>query len=180
MINTKLEAKDLIEDYKKKALKFPHATNSAINKVAVQTKTFISKEIRSEYNIKAALLNKNFHIEKSTWKTLRAKIEGTGAGIGLKQFGAKRTSRAIKQKSGKKRFQVQVKIKKGKPIERISGNIFMGKKIVWERTETHPFERVYGPGVAAMFNRKMQNKASIFIQNKFPAILENEIKFFNE
>lgn len=180
MIHSKLEAKDLIEDYKKKALRFPRATNSAINKVAEQTKTFISREIRAEYNIKSSDLNKNFKLKKSTWKNLQAKIEGIGRGISITKFGAKRSSKP-KSFGDYKRYAVEAKVKKTGSKKTIPGTFKMkstfGKRVGITRL---PVTKVYGPGVANMFNTKMQNKASNHIQVIFPPILENEIKFFNE
>jgi len=178
MISARLEAKDFIADYKKKALRFPRATNAAINDMASQTKTFISKEIRTEYNIKASDLNKNFKLKRSTWKTLNARIEGTGKGISIRKFAAKSQ---LKSFGDYKRFAITAKIKKSGSRKIIPGVFGLrGKLSTTVKLKNGKIVKAFGPGVANMFNDKIKAKADRFIQVKFPVIFERMIKFMNQ
>lgn len=178
MINAKLEAKDLIDDYKKKAIKFPRAVNSAINKITTQTRNYIIKDLLTVYNIKSPDLKKSFSIRKSNWKTLTAKIDAYGKGISFTRFGTKFPSKQTKGPSGKRRYVVKVKIMKSKPPS-VASNVFMiPNKKTFFRERGGKVEKAYAVGPAQMFNDKIKNKADIFIRQNFPAILEHDIDFF--
>lgn len=180
MITATLKASEVIEDYKKKEIRFPKAVNRSINDITGQTKTFASKEIRSEFNIKAQDLNKNFKVKKSTWKNLSSSITGYGRGISIRAFGAKAV---IKKFGDYQRWTVTVKIKKTGTRKIPGGFGLRGRlKTVVRRTGEgrFPIEKMYGPGVATMFDEDVKKKADNFIRIKFPVILEKNINFMYE
>lgn len=177
MINARLDAKDLINDFENIQREFPKATSLAINEIAKQTKTFISKDIRETYYIKLQDLNKLFTITKANPLNLSAILTTFGKGISFTRFGTKFPTKQSKGPSGKKRYLVKTKIKKGSsPI--VARNIFSipGKKTFF-REKYGKVEKAYSVGPGTMFNDKVKNKAIQHSQLIFPRILEQKINY---
>ena len=183
MITATLKAKDFIEDYQKKVRRFPLAMNATHTDLGNQTKTLIKKEIKNEWNIKDKDLNKNFKLVKSfSTSPKRIQFYGIGRGIGIRVFAAKVSSKPVKTDSGKYRYVIKAKIKKSGSQELISGAFGLRGKnksiLARKTTERFPLRKVYGPGLAVMFNDDIKNKAITFVKFKFPIIFDNKVKFF--
>jgi hypothetical protein len=71
------------------------AATSAINKIAAQTKTQISREIRQVFNVKAAAVKDAITVRRARIGGTEAFVIGTGARIPLKYFDAKKNARGI-------------------------------------------------------------------------------------
>lgn len=141
-LTCRLDAAATIKDYKQKAIKFPKAVNAAINQTAAKAKTFASKEIRTKYNITAAIFNKSFTIKKSSWNYLHAELIAIGRGISLKRFGATSSRRPVRTPAGNKRIIVKAKVIKSGQKKFIPG-AFMVNTVMKRTTSTRlPIEKV--------------------------------------
>jgi hypothetical protein len=94
----------------------------ALNRTVQKSRTLSNREIRKEYNIKAADINKTFDVQKASRTNLDARLNSTGAALPLHYFAPR------KVKTG-----VTVSIIKGKR-DRIERAFFLpNKKIVVAR-----------------------------------------------
>lgn len=169
------------------------AITSAINKVAAQAKTQMSKAIREDYNISAALVNERLRLRKATRSgvaTFTAILIGnpeTGGrrrSMNLVHFLEKSTSLAEARKRGKAGTlaQLHFKIRKtgGKAIVR---GAFIGNQgrtvFIREGAGRLPIKAVRTIGVPQMFStRKNIGKIKVWIGDNFPRILQSEVKYF--
>jgi hypothetical protein len=81
------------------------AISRALNRAAKAAFTLGSKEIRKEYNIKAADIKKAAQIKPATFGSLQAVISISGGPIPFKYFGARQTKQGVTvkiKKSGKR------------------------------------------------------------------------------
>jgi len=182
------------------ARKVQLAASSALNKIADQARTGISKDIRGEFNIKASKVKEKLRIAlKSRATTMEAIISGKGRGLALSEFGAKqvgvqvnkRTSRYTKRSMrtgvGRAGGQVTVEVKRGsrkpltgepKPFMARTGSGHIG---VWQRQGKSrlPLKQLYGPGVGhLMGSKKIMDNAMNLINSKFPSIFDHELQFY--
>ena len=169
------------------------ATASALNKTVAQAKTAMSKEIRADFNLSAAKVNEALRINKASAKGGRFSLEASlesprkrGRSLNLINFLEKSVTLAQGRKRGKDgtRNQLFVQIKRSggkKPL----GSAFIGNKgrTIFVRTGKSrlPIKALQTIDVASMFNTKRINaKVIAMINTKFPAIFENEAKFFTD
>jgi hypothetical protein len=153
----------------------------ALNKVAAQAKVAASKEIRAAgYNMKARVIKQKITIVRAATGKPYVTIRVYGSSIPLIHFGARKTN------SG-----VSVSVKYGRKL--IKGAFIAtmpsGHQGVFVRTgnlhkkingQWHglPIKELFGPSVPVAFsNNIVQQALNKLIREKFPAILEHEIKF---
>lgn len=167
------------------------ATVSAVNKVAAQAKTAMSKEIRAEFNISAGKVGDALRITRATAKGGLLNIEATldsprkrGRSLNLINFMERSVSMAQARKRGKLGTlnQLHVQIKKAGGRKAL-GSAFIGNKgrTVFVRVGKArlPIKALQTIDVASMFNtRRVNGKVLAMIQAKFPEVFANEVKFF--
>lgn len=158
----------------------------ALNKTAEQARTAASKEVRAAgYNIKASAIKKSFYIKKANKYSLEVSLTATGRPITLINYSARQTKGGVK-----------VKVKNGTSVlphafiavmpnghkgvySRIKGG---GHKVVKRdgklvRTGL-PIKELYGPSIPQGLNNKVVTESLMrLIRDKFPKILEHELKF---
>ncbi len=153
----------------------------ALNKIAAQVRVAASKEIRAAgYNMKAAGIKQRITIRRAYPGQASVSIKCSGKPIPLIQFSAREI------KSG-----VSVSVKHGRKViphafiatmpNGIKGVfIRVGKQHKKVNGQWHglPIKQLYGPSIPAAFGNDAVMAALVrLIQEKFPAILEHEIKF---
>lgn len=181
------------------------ATNSALNKVASQAKTEASKQIRSEYNIKAGNVNKNMKLAtRARGNQMEAEITGTKRGMALSYFGAKQVG-GIANKKG---FRYTRRATKG-PLLKYGGQSLHGgavsvevRKGARKTVSTDPsafitrfrsghfavvqregkgrlpIKQLMGPGVALLFgSKKIMAATKKLINERFNSIFKHEIEW---
>lgn len=156
------------------------ALASALNKTTAQAKTAMSSEIRGEFNIGAAKVRDALVVRKASYRaglfTMQASLESPsqrGRSLNLINFDARQTPQGV-----------SIKIKKGGARKVIPGSfIGNGGRTVFIRIgkQRLPIKALQTINVAQMFNTKRINARVVqFIQDKLPAIFENEAKFFTD
>lgn len=171
------------------------AANSALNKVAAQAKTEASKQIRSEYNIKASDVSKNMKLTtRARGDQMEAEITGTKRGMALSYFGAKqlgviankKSFRLTRRASGGRGGAVSVEVKKGgrktlrgdpKPFitKFKSGHIAVVQR---EGKDRKPIQQLLGPGIALLFgSKKIMAATKKLINEKFDSIFKHELEY---
>jgi hypothetical protein len=170
------------------------AARQAINRTADSTRTEASRLIRSEYNIKAARLNKYLKIDaKASGNELSATITGKGRGLALSYFDAKQVdvmaktmrigSNKIKSLVSKKGRRyggaVTALVKLAGGRKNVTGKyenkpflaqMKSGHIGVWVRTgkDKKPIEQLIGPGVGGLFGSKViMDRIKTFVIDKF-------------
>ncbi len=153
----------------------------ALNKVAAQAKVAASKEIRAAgYNMKAATIKQKITIKRAVSGDAVVVIRCSGRPLPLIQFGARET------KSG-----VSVSVKHGRKL--IKGAFIAtmptGHQGVYVRVGNQhkkvngkwhglPIKELFGPSIPAAFGNEVVQSALVrLVREKFPSILEHEIKF---
>lgn len=163
------------------------ATVRALNKVADQAKTAASREIRAAgYKIKASEIKKGLSVTRATTGVLTAKVRATGRPIPLINYGARQVSNGVSvdvlhgrkviagafiatMPSGHKGVYVRV----GKQHKRVVKN----GKTMWSGL---PIKELFGPNVPnGLANEAVQAALQRFIQEKFPDILRQQIKYLS-
>jgi hypothetical protein len=164
------------------------ATVRAINKVAAQVKTAASREIRNAgYNMKAAAIKKQITITKATSGRSVAVVRCSGRPIPLIEFSAtmNKSGVTVNVKNGRKSIQGAfiatmptghkgVFVRVGDLHKRAVRN----GKVSWSGL---PIRELFGPGISDAFGNEIVQAALVrLVREKFPAILEHEIKFLRK
>ena len=154
------------------------ATASALNKVVAQAKTAMSREIRAEFVMPAAKVNKALSINKAKVSQGRFSMEASlesprkrGRSLNLANFDARQTKRGV-----------TFKIKLGGARQLIPGSFLInGGKTVMIRMgkKRLPIKALQTIDVASMFNtRRINAKVVQMIEAKLPGIFANEARYF--
>jgi hypothetical protein len=154
---------------------------SALNKVAAQAKVGASKEIRNAgYNMKAAAIKKQISIRRAVNGNAVAVVKFSGRPIPLIQFSARETKAgvSVSVKNGRKVIKGAfiatmptghqgVYVRVGNQHKKINGK--------WHGL---PIKELYGPSMPAAFGSEIVQAAiASLVRDKFPSILEHEIKY---
>ncbi len=174
------------------------AARSAINKTADQTKTFASRQIRTEFNVPAGKLNQFLKITtRSRGNDLQAVITGHGQGMALSYFGPKQMGVQVSKKSGfrytrkaksvdgrKRGGTVTVEVRKGNR-KAVIGNpqpfltiLKSGHIAIMQRTGSMrlPVKQLLGPGIGGLFGSRLFMPRIIeFANEKFAPIFQHEL-----
>lgn len=154
----------------------------ALNKVAAQAKVGASKEIRAAgYKISAAEIKRKITINKAAHGKMYVTIRCYGKSIPLIRFGARpmKDGVSVSVKSGRKLIKGAfiatmpstghegVFVRVGKQHKKINGQ--------WHGL---PIKELFGPSVPAAFGNEVVQEALVrLVRDKYPTILEHEIKF---
>jgi len=175
------------------------AASSAINKTAAQTKTFASKEIRSEFNVQAGRVNQFLKVSARSCANLQAIIEGRGLGMALSYFGPRQSGVQVSKKKGfrytrkaqasgglKRGGTVTAEIRRGNRKE-IKGEpkpfltiLKSGHIAVMQRTSDKrlPLKQLLGPGIGGLFgSRLFMPRITTFVNEKFAPIFQHELEW---
>lgn len=147
------------------------AISSTINKVATQTRTAISKEVRTVYNVKAKAVKDATTLRRARVGDNEAFVFGTGKRIPLRDFGARQTrigvTVKVKKAGGRKRLPSAF------VVQSIGGNVFLR-----ETRRRLPIRKLVGPAIPQMITspdviqRILDNAETIS-----PRIFESELQF---
>lgn len=89
------------------------AVTRSLNRAAAKAKTFVSKEVRQDYNVKAKDISKALTVSRARKGYNEAMLLYAGGRLGLNKFSAKqRTIKVRAGRGGNTRKQVRVRIKK--------------------------------------------------------------------
>ena len=162
----------LQDDIGKKALA------SALNKTVAQAKTAMGREIRAEFNMNATTVNQSLRIKRASAArgkfSLQAELSSVakrGRSLNLARFSARQTRKGV-----------TFKVKRGGQRKLIPGAFLIngGKTVMIRTGKTRlPIKALQTIDVAQMFNTKRINaKVVQLINARFPALFENDAKFF--
>lgn len=157
------------------------AVSSALNKVAAQAKTAMSREIRSEFNIGTSIVNQSLRIRRASARRGRFELEAELSSISRS---GRRSLNLARFAPRKTRLGVTVKIRRRGPRTLIRGAFLInGGATVMIRSGAArlPIEARQTIDVPQMFNtRRLNDRVVSLILAKFPAIFANEARFFTE
>ncbi|MEX8520057.1 MAG: phage tail protein [Leptothrix sp. (in: b-proteobacteria)] len=164
------------------------ATVSALNKMAAQVKTQASRAIRDAgYNLKASIIKKQLSMRRATASRLTASVIATGKTIPIIYYSARQTSRGVVSVSvlnGRKVFKnafiaTMPSGHKGVFVRvgpKIPGNEAKPNRRHWKYQK---IEEKFGPGIPdALANEAVTAALTTLVQDKFPTLIANEIKYF--
>lgn len=157
----------------------------AINKTADQVKVQASREIRDAgYNLKAAIIKRSIAISRASSSQIRAIVKANGRPIGLINYGARpvKNGVTVSVKNGRKlvRGAFIATMPNGHTgvYERIGGThkkVEKGGKVQWSGL---PIKELFGPSIPSAFmNQTVQTALESAVREKFPRLLDHEIKF---
>lgn len=174
------------------------AARSAINKIADQTRTFASRQIREEFNVPASRLNSYLRVSaRAKGDDLQAVITGRGLGMALSYFGPRQAGIQVSKKKGfrytkraansgnlKHGGVTTVEVRRGnrkeisgdpKPFLTIfkSGHIAVVQRMGKGRL---PLKQLLGPGIGGLFGSKLfMPRTTKFVNEKFGPIFNHEL-----
>ncbi len=150
------------------------ATTAALNKVGSQAFTVASKEIRSQYNIKASDLKKTFAFKRASGSMWLAEIQAKGKGTPLIYFAAKQTKKGVTAKvlraQGRKTYP-----------SRFITTMKSGYKGVFVREGKArlPIKQEFRVGIATAFgSKKIMDIARKVITDKWVPVFKNAMDFY--
>ena len=171
--DVKRQLNTLSEDIGKKA------TASALNKVVMQGKTAMSREIRAEFVLSAATVNQSLRISRARASGGRANLEANLSsiskpgqrGLNLIHFQAKPTAKGV-----------SFKVRRNGPRKVIPG-AFIGNDgrtvFIRKGKQRLPIKALTTVDLQGMFKTKRINaKVVAMIEAKFPAIFANEVRYW--
>lgn len=152
----------------------------AVNRTLEQSRTAMSREIRSEFNLPARKVNEALRVNRANFKGGRFSIEGSlespakrGRSLNLINFGARQT-----------RQGVTVQVKKGGPRKLIPGAFIANNgRTVFKREGKSrlPIKALSTIDIAMMFNTKRINAKVVGVmRDRFPGIFAGEAKFYTD
>jgi len=152
----------------------------ALNKVADQVKVQASREIRDAgYQLKVGVIKSAISIQRANRNKLQAAVIARKEMMPLYNYAARRTQKGITVSvmKGARKLVLNAFIATG-----ISGNsqpgVFERVLIGNKRAPRIPTRQLLGPSVAQSFSNKTVQQALVrVVRERFPAILEREIKF---
>jgi hypothetical protein len=149
----------------------------SINRTVEQAKTSMSREIREEFNIPAATVNKALRIIKASFRNGRFECSAVlesptkrGRSMNLIHFSARQTKKGV-----------SFKIRKQGARHVIPGS-FLGNqgRTVFIRTGEArlPIKALQTIDVAQMFNtRRINARVVLVVRDKFPEVFARELKY---
>lgn len=165
--------------------KYTKIATRTLNKLGAQVKTAISREVRSEYNIKAERFNSGLYVRRASWENMSFLLAFKGRFPGLQNFDARQTRKGV---------TVKVKKQNGRKVVKkgFMANTPEGAQAIWKRTGDamrpmtkgryqgkmrEPIERLYGPDIVAMVNQVGVNAAQKAIDENSEKIFAHELEW---
>ncbi|WKZ34018.1 MAG: hypothetical protein QY316_06370 [Thermodesulfobacteriota bacterium] len=164
--------------------KYKKIATRTLNKLGPQARTAISREVRSEYNIKRDRFDAGLYVKRVSWEDMKFLLAFRGRPPGLQHFDARQTRKGVtvkvKKASGRK------VVKKG-----FMANTPEGAPAIWKRTGEfprtmtkgrykgkmrEPIERLYGPDIVAMVKTVGIRAAQKIVHEKAESLLAHEFE----
>jgi hypothetical protein len=164
------------------------AAPRALNKVIDQVNTAAAREIRDAgYKLKVGIIKKNLTKTRASPGVLVAKLRASGRPIPLINYGARATAKGVsvdvlngrKVITGafiavKSNGQKAVYVRTGKTHKKVQKN----GRAIWSGL---PLKELYGPSVPdGLANKAVQEALQRLVEEKFPAILQQQIKYLSK
>ena len=154
----------------------------ALNKTAAQAKVVASREVRAAgYNIKAAAIKQSIDIRPARRNDLRATLVATGRPIPLLAYAARQTAAglSVSVKNGRKiipgAFIATMRSGHEGAFARLLGTQ-TGKR--GQPILNRKIKELWGPSVpTALLNAKVRAAMEGAIRERFPRVLEQEVRF---
>lgn len=170
-INTE-RTQQLISEFAGIEGKVPLALSRAINRSAAAAKSEATRQVRSQYTVKAGTVNQTIKVSRATPDRLEAKIESRGSNLRLIDFSVTPT-----KPSPRRRTATKAAVRRG--AKKVISGAFVqrmpnGSAGVFRRTGKSrlPIEQLYGPAVPVMMNNDDVVKA---VQERAEQQLESRI-----
>lgn len=161
------------------------AITRALNKTAITARADAARNIRDAgYGIKVSSVKGAISIRRATNQELKAIVTATGSPIPLINYGARQTSKGV-----------SVNVKNGRKViaHAFIATMASGHKGVFARQgKTHkkvmrrgrtywsglPVKELFGPSIPTAFaNGAVQDAVKTAIEERFPVVLRQELKF---
>lgn len=170
--------RNMLEDVQKRLGQFekkaPQAISSALNRALTNVASNISKEVRQDYNIKAADVKETLIKTKASRQNLNAIVRSRGNLIPLDRFKV-----SPKKPAPKRKAPIKVGVKKNgvKPISGAFVADISGVKVFQRQGKQRlPINRLFGPSVPQMLkNEEIRNVINEEGRETFYRRLDHEI-----
>lgn len=152
----------------------------ALNKVADQAKVQASREIRDAgYQLKVSVIKTAITLKRANRNTLQAEVIASAPMMPLYAYAARRTKKGITVavRSGQRKL-IQNPHAFIATLRSGHTGIFERVVVGGKRAPRLPIRELYGPSIPQAFANKTVQQALVrVVRERFPAILEREIKF---
>lgn len=154
--------------------KAPNAIASALNRSVTNISSNVTKEVRKDYNIKAAEVKSTLKTFKASRSKLAAEVKSSGKTIGLDKFKV-----SPKTVNPKRKSQLKIAVKKD-GVKRILGAFIAnlnGIKVFKRDTKKRlPISRKFGPSVPQMVgSERVAEKVNAQARITYETRLDHEI-----
>lgn len=152
----------------------------ALNKVADQAKVQASREIRAAgYQLKVSVIKAAITLKRANRNTLQAEVIASAPMMPLYSYAARRTKKGITVAvRGGQRKLIQNQHAFIATMRSGHTGIFERVVVGGKRAPRLPIRELYGPSIPQAFANKTVQQALVrVVRERFPAILEHEIKF---
>lgn len=152
----------------------------ALNKVADQAKVQASREIRAAgYQLKVSVIKAAITLKRANRNTLQAEVIASDHMMPLYAYAARRTKKGITVAvRGGQRKLIQNPHAFIATLRGGNTGIFERVVVGGKRVPRLPIRELYGPSIPQAFANKTVQQALVrVVRERFPAILEREIKF---
>lgn len=169
----------LPKEIREAANRFPKAASAVLNRTATECRTFISREVPKEWNVKTSEVRENIKVQKASSNNLTAKLIITSKNFPVIRF-VKNPKPTIR------REPVIVEVKRGKRtelrtrtfIQEVKGKLGVFQR-VGEQREPFKYRKYISAGL--IFNsQNLRNALKIFAEEKIKTNLPKTIKAFLE
>lgn len=165
---------DIIDRLGTMSNKAPQVISSALNRALTNVASNISKEVRQDYNIKAADIKSTLDKTRASKSNLSAIVRSRGNLIPLDRFKVSPKKVAPKRKS-----PIKIGVKKDgvKPLKGAFVSDISGIKVFKRQGKTRlPIDRLFGPSVPQMLkNEEIRERINREGQETFYRRLDHEI-----
>ncbi|MBF0590301.1 MAG: phage tail protein [Magnetococcales bacterium] len=161
----------------------PRVIRRTLNRTLTNERTFLSKRIRQEVILKAAIIKRHMRLNRARGQHFDASVRIFGKPLGMENFGARQVRRGV-----------SVKIRKNKPRELIhsgfrvrpgskrlkAGTFFIRKRgRRGKRVARLPIKRLLGPSVPAIVgeNPKLLNEATDYGAERLTINAQRELDY---
>lgn len=155
---------------------------STINKVAAKMRAEGSREVRKEYKVKPADINKALWLKRATPGNLKAILRARGRRTPLFVFSARQNSRDV---------TVQVKVNRGRTLLLSSFEATVGTGghvgVFWrkerfrrgQRVPRLPIKELFGPSIPQLFGSEaIARKLEALVDRDLPKVFSHELAFY--
>lgn len=184
-ITAKVNIEGALAKFKAAVEEAPKAVQRALNKTAITARAQAARSIRDAgYGLKVGTIKGAFSIRRATQADFKAILTATGKPIPLINYSARQTARGVtvSVKNGRKLIAHAFIATMSSGHEGVFIRVDNRHKRVIRNGKVYysglPIKELFGPSVPSAFaNAAVQDALKTAIEERFPVVLKQELKF---